>query len=308
MEKAKVPTRKILLFVGITLLIAAISFQLIHAKTRSHKHEPPLNLLRDVPYIPDGKNPFQSLDLYIPKHPKANPIPVIVWIHGGAWVSGDKNHPPAAEILSHGFAVASLNYRLSNTSNHPAQIFDCKAAIRYLRAHAKEYNLDPERIGVWGHSAGGHLAALVGTSGGVKELEGDLGNNEQSSRVQAVVEWAGPSDLTTCADQAPPNCRIDFKSPSNPIAVLMGPNKSWMSLLAASPVRYLSKDDPPMMILHAEDDDVVPVGQAKELDELYKEIGLPQKCHIVSHGGHALSNPDFVRESLDFFDEHLDKN
>jgi dipeptidyl aminopeptidase/acylaminoacyl peptidase len=88
----------------------------------------------------------------------------------------------------------------------------------------------------------------------------------------------------------------------------MGPNQSPVSYLSASPVQYASKDDPPLMILHAEDDDVVPVGQAKELDELYRKIGLPQKCHIVSHGGHALSNPVFVHESLDFFDEHLDKN
>src|SRR5205823_8686811 len=115
------------------------------------------------------------LDLYRP--PKAEgPVPLVIWVHGGGWQNGDKSRTPALDLLARGYAVASINYRLSQHAPFPAQIHDCKAAVRFLRAHAAEYRLDPDRVGAWGMSAGGHLVALLGTSDGVKELEGDLGN------------------------------------------------------------------------------------------------------------------------------------
>lgn len=246
------------------------------------------------------------MDLYVPRKAKHQPYPVIVWIHGGAWMSGDKNHPPAKAILERGYALASLNYRLSPQETFPAQIYDCKAAIRYLRAHAGEYKLDPDRIGVWGASAGGHLAALLGTSGDVKELEGELGNNEMSSRVQAVVEWAGPSDLLSLPSQSGPNSKINFKSENNPVAGLMGKEHgSANDYLKASPVHYVSADDPPFLIIHAQNDDVVPVGQAKELEAALSKVHVQLQCRICHSGGHALSKPEFVNETMDFFDKHL---
>jgi len=303
------PTRKVILLLFALLLVIVGGLQVARVAAKARKHERFQNVLKDINYVTDGHDPFQTLDLYVPKHPIRTPIPVIVWVHGGAWVAGDKNHPPAAAIADRGFACVSINYRLSNQAPHPAQINDCKAAIRYVRAHAVEFQIDPTRIGVWGHSAGGHLSALLATSGDVKELEGEiLGNKEQSSRVQAAAEWAGPTDLATCGQQAPKNCKIDFSSPSNPVAVLMGPNQSPVAYLAASPVQYVSKDDPPLLIVHAEDDDIVPVGQAKELDALYKRIGLAQRCHIANHGGHALSNPEFADETLRFLTDELSKN
>src|SRR4029077_7199543 len=127
-----------------------------------------------------------KLDLYLPKSADG-PLPLVVWVHGGAWRAGSKEQTPALFLLTRGYAVASINYRLSQHARFPAQIEDCKAAIRWLRAHAEEYNLAPDHFGAWGASAGGPLVALLGTSGDVKELEGHEGPPDESSRVQAVV-------------------------------------------------------------------------------------------------------------------------
>src|SRR3954465_965676 len=150
---------------------------------------------RDLEYVRGGHE-RQRLDLYVPE--KADgPLPVIVWVHGGAWLGGSKEGGgPALPFVRRGYAVASVNYRLSQHARFPAQIEDCKAAIRWLRANAKTYKLDPDRFGAWGASAGVHLVALLGTSGDVKDLGGDGGTTGQSSRVQAVVDWFGPTDVT----------------------------------------------------------------------------------------------------------------
>src|SRR5687768_12543691 len=151
----------------------------------------------DLPYVENGKS-SQSLDLFIPAGATADkPLPLVVWIHGGGWRQGDKARCLALPLLAHGYAVASINYRLSGEAQFPAQIHDCKAAIRWLRANAKEHGIDADRIGVWGSSAGGHLVALLGTSGDVKELEGELGNAGVSSRVQAVCDFFGPAELSS---------------------------------------------------------------------------------------------------------------
>ena len=149
---------------------------------------------RDLEYVAGG-HARNKLDLYLPA--KADhPLPVIVWIHGGGWLAGSKEGCPAVPFVGKGYAVASINYRFSQHALFPAQIEDCKAAIRWLRANAKKYDLDASHVGVWGASAGGHLVALLGTTGGVKELEGNGGNLDQSSRVQCVVDWFGPTDFS----------------------------------------------------------------------------------------------------------------
>jgi len=158
----------------------------------------------DIPYA-DTANAAQRLDLYLPaKRASDKPLPVIVFIHGGAWQAGNKADGRASvqRFVSSGqYAGASVEYRLSQQAKWPAQIEDCKAAIRWLRAYAKENGLDPERIGVWGTSAGGHLVAMLGVSGGVKELEGTLGKHlDQSSRVTCVADYFGPTNLLTMGD------------------------------------------------------------------------------------------------------------
>src|SRR5436305_12322843 len=174
-----------------------------------------IKLVRDVAYV-EGGGPRQTLDLYLDQN-ATGPLPLVVWVHGGGWQAGSKEGagPARLVLLGKGYHVASINYRLSQQAPFPAQIEDCKAAVRWLRAHAGEYHFDPDHFGVWGASAGGHLVALLGTSGGVKELEGNLGNAGVSSRVQAVCDWFGPADFLAYGDRA-------GAEPNSPLVKLFG--------------------------------------------------------------------------------------
>jgi acetyl esterase/lipase len=173
-----------------------------------------------------------TLSLYRPEE-VSGPLPVIVWIHGGGWRRGRKEQCPAVGLVQDGFAVASIDYRLTSTAPFPAQIEDCKAAVRWLRANASTYRLDADQIGAWGMSAGGHLAALLGTSGGVPELEGSGDNMQYSGRVQAVCDVAGPADLP-----AMPNLGAERIAAIE--GLLGGPvEKDKVKAIAASPIRYV---------------------------------------------------------------------
>lgn len=256
--------------------------------------------LRDLEYVPNGHE-RQKLDLYLPE--KADgPLPVIVWIHGGAWRAGSKNYCPAVPYSAKGFAVAGINYRYSQQAVFPAQIQDCKAAIRWLRANAKKYNLDPDHIGVWGASSGGHLVSLVGTSAQVKELEGTGGNLDQSSRVQCVVDWFGHSDL-----RAGPGPRDD---PKHPVAQLLGgtTNKEKDKATLASPVAHITKDCPPFLIMHGDKDMSVPMVQSEILNEALMKAGVPVtfvKIAGAGHGGKEFQSPQVQQQIEEFFTLHL---
>ena len=187
-------------------------------------------------------------------------------------------------------------------SRFPAQINDCKAAIRWLRAHAAEYRLDPDHIGVWGASAGGHLAALLGTTGDVQELEGHGGNLDQSSRVQCVVDWFGPADLTTMGRQ------VDHLG--TPVARLIGgpvqENKE--KARKASPLAYVSKDSAPFLIMHGDKDKLVPLEQSEKLAAALAKAGVEVKLQIVKDGSHfgpGFSSPENWKLIEDFFAQHL---
>ena len=144
-----------------------------------------------------------ALDLYRPAN-YSGKLPVVVWIYGGAWMMRGQTMqaPQASWLATHGYAVAIIDYRLSSEALFPAQINDCKAAVRWLRANAGKYDLDADHIGAWGASSGGHLASLLGVTGGVAALEGDAGNTNQSSRVQAVVDFFGPTDFLQMSGHA----------------------------------------------------------------------------------------------------------
>lgn len=180
---------------GLVVLLATCGSAMSQVKPASSRVPEGVNVLRDLAYVQNGHE-RNCLDLYLPKKTDGL-LPVIVWIHGGAWQAGSKDRCPAVAFATRGFAVASINYRLSQHAVFPAQIEDCKAAIRWLRGKAAQYNLDANHIGVWGASAGGHLVALLGTSGSVKEWDARGEHREQSSRVQCVVDWFGPSNLAS---------------------------------------------------------------------------------------------------------------
>ena len=261
---------------------------------------PGVRWLRDLPYIPDGHE-SHKLDLYLPKK-AIGPLPVIVWVHGGGWKDGDKDWRRAVPLVPKGYAVANINYRLSQQAIFPAQIEDCKAAIRWLRANAHTYNIDPNHIGAWGPSAGGHLVALLGTTGGVKELEGTGGNLGQSSRVQCVVDWFGPTDLATMGGR--------YDRPDSSVARLLGGpvQKNKEKADRASPLHYVTKDAAPFLIMHGDEDNVVPISQSIKLAEALRRAGVEVTLQIYKgsgHGGRAFTSPESWRMIEDFFARHL---
>ncbi|MCI0703078.1 MAG: alpha/beta hydrolase [Planctomycetia bacterium] len=253
-----------------------------------------------------------TLNLFVPKADK--PLPLIIWIHGGAWSAGSKDgNNPAMRFLGQGFAVAAINYRLSQHAVYPAQIQDCKEAVRFLRANAKKYNLNPDAFGVCGASAGGHLVALLGTSGGVKELAlAESKHKDVSDKVQCVVDFFGPTDLLKMAAQSGPNSKIDHNSPKSPESRLIGgaiqENKE--KAAKANPITYIDKDDAPFLILHGDMDPLVPPGQSELLHEALKKAGVPSELVVIKGGGHGGSgfataeNQDKIAK---FFDKHLKK-
>jgi acetyl esterase/lipase len=268
-------------------------------------------LLLDLPYGPHGVG--NTLDLYLPKADA--PLPLVIWIHGGGWQAGSKDDGgPALGLLNKGYAVASINYRLSQEAIYPAQIEDCKAAVRFLRAEAKQYNIAPDQIGVWGASAGGHLVALLGTTGGAKELEGDGPNKAVSSAVQAVVDFFGPTDMLQMKAQA--DAQADVKSVLNadaadsPVGKLFGGPVQEHKDLAhkADPIHYISKDAAPFLIMHGDKDNIVPLGQSKILDEALKAAKVESTLVVIEgagHGGPDFGSPDNLQKIVDFFDKHL---
>ena len=253
----------------------------------------------NLAYANDG-NTRHLLDLYVPDG-STSPVPLIIWIHGGGWQAGDKSlgsNSFQLRLARDGYAVASINYRLSGEAIFPAQINDCKAAIRWLRANAAQYNLDPTRIGVWGSSAGGHLAALVGTSNDVTDLEGTVGGNLQySSRVQAVGDWYGPTDFLQMDVQAGQAGCIgsNHNSANSPESRLLGCSIQTcpQAVQRANPMTYATRDDPPFFIQHGLVDCTVPPGQSQIFQNLLQSIELDTSLTLfdaTGHGGAAFTS------------------
>jgi acetyl esterase/lipase len=265
-------------------------------------------IIRDLPYAQAGSKSL-LLDLYLPA--ASEPAPVIVWMHGGAWRQGNKDNPPGAVRLpGRGYALASISYRLSHEALFPAQIHDCKAAVRWLRAHASEYNLDADRIGAWGASAGGHLAALLGTTGHRHDLEGDLGNPGISSRVQAVCDFFGPSDFLRMNDS--PGSQ-DHNAADSPESQLVGgPIQERPDAVArANPITYIRADAAPFLIVHGDRDPLVIPGQSRLLYDALLRAGVEATLFFVPGAGHGFGLlPPAQRDEIDrlvdaFFDKHL---
>jgi acetyl esterase/lipase len=258
----------------------------------------PAPVADDVAYA--DISPAQRLDVYVPSGPA--PYPVVVFIHGGAWMSGDKRAEYAAGtipiLLDAGYAVASINYRLSSEAIFPAQLLDAKAAIRWLRAHADDYGLDPSRFAAAGESAGAHLAALLGTSTDEASLDDPaLGNADVSSAVQAVVDFYGPVDLAVSEEQlaANPACAGTLRAAdeADPAAAQLLGAPVWevpQLAAAANPITYLvpGRDVPPFLIAHGDVDCVVPYQGSVALHEAIEGMAGPgtSQLIIVPGSGH----------------------
>lgn len=268
----------------------------------------------DIPYA--TQSPAQKLDIYLPDRGEG-PFPVILSIHGGAFKSGDKGDGqvnPMLEGLKRGYAVVSINYRLSGEAIWPAQIYDVKAAIRWIRANAKQYKMNPDKIATWGGSAGGHLSAMAGTSGNVKELE-DLtqGNADQSSRVQAAVDWFGPTDFLKMDEELKESGVKNPQThsiPDSPESELIGRNLEDAPELveAANPETYISKDDPPFFIEHGLIDHLVPYQQSVNFAKKLEQVIGKDNVTIILLPGTDHGGPQYqTQENIDRVFVFLDK-
>jgi len=238
----------------------------------------------DIPYAQWGDVTLH-LDIFLPGHAQG-PLPLVVWVPGGGWRNCNKAGKRTEFLTRHGFASAAINYRVSGVASAPANIQDCKAAIRWMRAHAEPYGIDPDRIGVWGSSAGGHLVALLGTTNGLAEIEGSGNSDGWSSDVQAVCDFCGPSDLTRIAE---PEVRRDHEVLYDVTAQYLGGPVEERDELARlmSPFHHASADCPPMLIGHGELDPTVPVEESIILHEALQQAGTDVTLHIVKGGGHG---------------------
>lgn len=258
---------------------------------------------RDIAYVTDGHE-RQKLDLYVPDEGKN--LPLIIWIHGGAWRGGNKTHYFPKAYLNAGYAGASINYRLSQHAIFPAQIEDVKAAVRWLRANSETYRIDPSRFAAWGSSAGGHLVAMLGTTGDIAEFK--VGENlHVSSQVQAVVDYYGPTDFLQMDAQRLPDGLV-HDAPDSPESQLVGgpiqENKDRVA--KANPITYVSKEDPPFLIIHGDQDKLVPYQQSVLLKDALEKAGVSVKFYRVEGGGHGwFKNPRVPELTKAFLEQHL---
>jgi acetyl esterase/lipase len=239
------------------------------------------HILSDIQYCTGGGQPL-LMDIFIPDQRLRTPTPAVLWLHGGGWERGDKNGSSGAELLvAQGFVTASIFYRLSGDSPFPAGIEDCKCAVRYLRANAAKYSIDPSRIGVAGASAGGQLAMLVATADEKAGLEGTGGWPNISSRVQAVSSWYGPTDFTVGATE------FENHTGRAVIKLFRGTfEEKPEAYRRSSPITYVNASSPPLLLVQGDKDELVPFDQALRMKQRYESVGATIEFIPVHNAGH----------------------
>ncbi|HAB11490.1 MAG TPA: carboxylesterase [Planctomycetaceae bacterium] len=278
------------------------------ARKRPAKLPAGVRLVADQDYVGD-RNPRHRLDLLLPENPVGRkPLPVVAYVHGGGWRGGDKSSglPRVSGLVASGrYVGVSIGYRLTGEASWPAQIHDCKAAVRWLKAHAKKYRFDPDRIAVFGSSAGGHLVSMLGVSGGVVDLQGRLGPHEKfDSRVAAVVDFFGPTDFLKMNDQPG---KIDHNAARSPESLLVGGaiQQHADRCRHASPLTYVDSRDAPFLIVHGDRDDVVIFPQSQLLQAALKKAAVPVALVTVKGGGHGVRGRAVEARVREFLEFHL---
>lgn len=268
--------------------------------------------IQNIEYCKVGKNSL-LLDLYLPLETSKS-VPLVMWIHGGGWMDGSREKAQCRlmeiGLLDHGYAIASIDYRSTREVPFPAQIQDCKTALNWLRTYARKYNIDRNRIGVAGASAGGHLAALMGTTSGVKEFDGKYRN----CKVKVVCDFYGPTDLVELVREMATDSKYDATRAELEICVkylLAGPPlENPEKAKTTNPITYITKDDPPFLILHGDDDRHVPASQSLLLEKALKKSGVEVELIVIKgaiHGGAEFTEKQRAARILKFFDEKLKK-
>jgi uncharacterized protein len=252
-------------------------------------------IVRNLEYARVGKSAL-ALDLHMPLNVSDSSL--IVWIQGGAWRSGSKQDMPLGRLVDAGYTVASVDYRLTPVAPFPAQVHDIKAAIRFLRARSAHYGYRANRIAVAGESAGGHLAALVGTTNGNSELEGSVGAHlDQSSDVQAIVDFFGPTNFLTILPQSTPH-GLGVRIPALQLLLQGQPEDNPELARLASPVEHVDAKDPPLLLIHGDQDPQVPINQSHELAGKYEQLDLPVRFEVLhgeAHGGDGFYDDKMMR-------------
>ena len=268
-------------------------------------------IIQNVEYARVGEHSLK-LDVYVP-HGKPQPA-LIVWVHGGAWRSGSKSNMPLSTLVEEGYPIASVDYRLSTQARFPAQVHDLKAAIRFLRAHGTNLRIPSTKIVIAGDSAGAHLAVLVGVSNGHAELEGKIGTNlVTSSDVQGIISLYGAANLTTILSQSTPH-GLSVRIPA--LELLLGGQPTNVVDLArlASPVFHVDPDDPPLLLLHGDEDPQMPIDQSYELQGAYRRVRGSVEFEVVNggaHGGPKFYDPErlaIVKRFLRQFSDPSNRN
>ena len=267
-----------------------------------------ITIEKNIAYA-DTDEPAQRLDLLLPeKRNSDKPLPVVVFIHGGGWRNGSKTSDigkVAPYVASGDYAAASIEYRLSDKGQWPAQIHDCKAGIRWIKAHAEKYNLDANKIAVWGTSAGGHLVAMLGVTAGDKELDGVLGKHtDQTTHVTCVLNFFGPSDLLTMNDKP---SKMDHNAPDSPESLMVGgliqENKAKAN--NASPLHPVTKDDAAILTMHGTADPLVPYDQSVRFHAKLLKAGVDSTFVTILEGGHGFAGPEVDQRVKTFLEKHL---
>lgn len=261
-------------------------------------------LHKDLTYARIGSRSLK-LNLALPKNAKS-PTPLVIWIHGGAWAHGSKDEvSPAAALLLVGYAVAHVEYRLTGEAPFPAQIHDCKAAVRWLRANARRYNIDPDRFAAWGGSAGGHLATLLGTTSGHRELDGNVGDDTGvSSEVQVVCNYFGPLDFPAMME-ASRDTTDDLKQAIEQFFGDATPEEREAIIQLASPLAHVSRGDAPTIIVHGDKDSIVPISINRSFPDALKKQGVRTEMVVIrgaGHGGKEFFERKLLLQIVAFFD------
>lgn len=265
------------------------------------------NKFEKLSYWPGLSDQAHQISIYTPPANSAK-APLIIYVHGGSWLSRPKSAPAwVSSFVKNGFAVAVVHYRLSSEGIFPAQIEDLNTCLRWVKTNASKFNIDANRIGLWGTSAGGHLVSLMGTSANNAALDLGLGDKSISKNVQAVCDFCGPSDLVTLGSQMQPGQQWDTVSPAAPLSLLLGGQATTRSALAlqASPTTYVSTYNPPFLIVHGAMDTIVPTSQSQELADKLKAAGVSTELYILPSTGHDIEKGANIELARQFFIKHL---
>tara|TARA_B100000965_G_scaffold222989_1_gene186606 strand:- start:386 stop:1264 length:879 start_codon:yes stop_codon:yes gene_type:complete len=280
-------------------LTLAIIFFLFHCLVCSGETD---KIIKDIEFAKINNHSLK-LDLHLPKKVKGSKL--VVWIHGGGWHKGSKNDCKIKWLTTHGYSVASISYRLSQIAKFPAQIHDCKAAIRWLRAQENKFGYDSSKIVAAGASAGGYLATLLGTSDGVKQLEGNVGGNlEMNSSLSGIINYYGPTDFILRSKTQPHRANKVGSVVYNLLGG--GADKKVKLATLASPVYHVTKNDPPILIFHGDKDATVLIDQANAITSAYKKMNLSVNMNTLpgkKHGGTEFYTGENRKKVLQFLGE-----